>query len=165
MEDAVNILEKFWPLLILIAFFYFSMYRPQKKLRLERKRFLLSLRKGNHVVTSGGIYGVIKVLRDKYVELEIAPKVVIKVEKTAIHHGDVELIDAETAKKAGVAVVGAPAENLEETDRLSKQKKTTDIETVEEVVEVDSAAEEGTEIVEEVIEVDENGNEISREKK
>ena len=48
MEDAVNILEKFWPLLILIAFFYFSMYRPQKKLRLERKRFLLSLRKGNH---------------------------------------------------------------------------------------------------------------------
>ena len=77
MEDAVNILEKFWPLLILIAFFYFSMYRPQKKLRLERKRFLLSLRKGNHVVTSSGIYGVIKVLRDKYVELEIAPKVVI----------------------------------------------------------------------------------------
>ena len=81
------------------------------------------------------------------------------------HYGDVELIDAETAKKAGAAVVGAPAENPEETDRLSKQKKTTDIETVEEVVEVDSAAEEGTEIVEEVIEVDENGNEISREKK
>ena len=66
---------------------------------------------------------------------------------------------------AGAAVVGAPAENPEETDRLSKQKKTTDIETVEEVVEVDSAAEEGTEIIEEVIEVDENGNEISREKK
>ena len=117
------------------------------------------------VVTSGGVHGVIKLLRDKYVELEIAPKVVIKVEKTAIHHGDVELIDAETAKKAGAAVIGAEAENPEETDRLSKQKKTTDIETVEEVVEVDSAAEEGTEIVEEVIEVDENGNEISREKK
>lgn len=32
-------------------------------------------------MTSSGIYGVIKVLRDKYVELEIAPKVVIKVEK------------------------------------------------------------------------------------
>ena len=35
----------------------------------------------------------------------------------------------------------------------------------EKLVEVDSAAEEGTEIIEEVIEVDENGNEISREKK
>ena len=58
-----------------------------------------------------------------------------------------------------------PAENPEETDRLSKQRKTTDTETIEEVVEVDSAAEEGTEIIEEVIEVDENGNEISREKK
>lgn len=75
------------------------MYRPQKKLQLERGRFLLSLRKGDHVVTSGGVHGIIKVLRDKYVELEIAPKVVIKVEKTAIHHGDVDLIDAETAKK------------------------------------------------------------------
>lgn len=111
--------------------------------------------KGNHVVTSSGIYGVIKVLRDKYVELEIAPKVIIKVEKTAIHHGDVDLIDTETAKKAGAAVIGAEAENPEETDRLSKQRKTTDTETVEEVVEVDSAAEEGTEIIEEVIEVDE----------
>ena len=148
MEDAVNILEKFWPLLILIAFFYFSMYRPQKKLRLERKRFLLSLRKGNHVVTSSGIYGVIKVLRDKYVELEIAPKVIIKVEKTAIHHGDVDLIDTETAKKAGAAVIGAEAENPEETDRLSKQRKTTDTETVEEVVEVEEEPTQSKKVIE-----------------
>ena len=71
----------------------------------------------------------------------------------------------EVRKKTGAAVIGAEAENPEETDRLSKQRKTTDTETIEEVVEVDSAAEEGTEIIEEVIEVDENGNEISREKK
>ena len=116
-------------------------------------------------MTSGGIHGIIKVLRDKYVELEVAPKIVIKVEKTAIHHGNVELIDVEMAKKAGAAVIGAVAENPEEADRLSKKKKTADIETVEEVIEVDSAAEEGTEIIEEVIEVDENGNEISKEKK
>lgn len=147
------------------CFFYFFMYRPQKKLRLERGRFLLSLKKGDHVVTSGGIHGIIKVLRDKYVELEVAPKIVIKVEKTAIHHGNVELIDVEMAKKAGAAVIGAVAENPEEAERLSKQKKTADAETVEEIVEVDSVDEEGTEIIEEVIEVDENGNEISREKK
>ena len=148
MEDAVNILEKFWPLLILIAFFYFSMYRPQKKLRLERGRFLLSLRKGDHVVTSGGVHGIIKVLRDKYVELEIAPKVVIKVEKTAIHHGDVDLIDTETAKKAGAAVIGAEAENPEETDRLSKQRKTTDTETIEEVVEVEEEPTQSKKVIE-----------------
>ena len=118
MEDAVNILGMFWPFLILIAIFYFFMYRPQKKLQLERGRFLLSLRKGDHVVTSGGVHGIIKVLRDKYVELEIAPKVIIKVEKTAIHHGDVDLIDTETAKKAGAAVIGAEAENPEDQSRL-----------------------------------------------
>lgn len=52
-------------------------------MKLERGRFLLSLKKGDHVVTSGGIHGTIKVLRDKYVELEIAPKVIIKVENPA----------------------------------------------------------------------------------
>ena len=93
MEDIMNMIGMFWPFLVLIAVFYFFMYRPQKKLQLERGRFLLSLRKGDRVVTSGGVHGVIKVLRDKYVELEIAPKVVIKVEKAAIHHGDVKLVD------------------------------------------------------------------------
>lgn len=159
MEDVVNILGMFWPFLILIAIFYFFMYRPQKKLQLERGRFLLSLKKGDHVVTSGGVHGVIKVLRDKYVELEIAPKVIIRVEKTAIHHGDVELIDTETAKKAGAA-----AETPKETGRLVKRKEAADTEIIEEVVEVDNADEEGTEIIEEIIEVDENGNEISKEK-
>lgn len=165
MEDVVNILGMFWPFLILIGIFYFFMYRPQKKLQLERGRFLLSLKKGDHVVTSGGVHGVIKVLRDKYVELEIAPKVVIKVEKTAIHHGDVALIDAETAKKAGAAVIGAAAENPEEAAKLVQKKEAADTEIVEEIVEVNSADEEGTEIVEEVIEVDENGNEIRKELK
>ena len=46
----------------------------------------MALKKGDKVVTSGGVHGTIKVLRDKYVELEIAPKVVIKVEKSAIQH-------------------------------------------------------------------------------
>lgn len=39
MEDAVNILEKFWPLLILIAFFYFSMYRPPEEVAVGAQAF------------------------------------------------------------------------------------------------------------------------------
>lgn len=163
MDNVMNILGMFWPFLILIGIFYFFMYRPQKKMQLERGRFLLSLKKGDHVVTSGGVHGTIKVLRDKYVELEIAPKVVIKVEKTAIHHGDVELIDEEAAKKAGAAVIGAAAADPESVN--AEKKNEADTEIVEEVVEVDSPEEAGTEIVEEVIEVDENGKEISKENK
>ena len=55
MEDAVNILGMFWPFLILIAIFYFFMYRPQKKLQLERGRFVVCFRKGGDLVTYGGV--------------------------------------------------------------------------------------------------------------
>ena len=78
MEQVMNFVSLAWPFLVLVGIMYFFMYRPQQKLKVERGRFLMSLRKGDHVVTAGGIHGTIKVLRDKYVELEIAPKVIIK---------------------------------------------------------------------------------------
>jgi len=167
MDNIVDILGMFWPFLILIGIFYFFMYRPQKKMQLERGRFLLSLKKGDHVVTSGGIHGTIKVLRDKYVELEVAPKVIIKVEKTGIHHGEVSLIDAEAAKNAGAAAIGAADMNPEEAalkNKKVKQDTGTETEVVEEIVEVEDPKEAGTEIVEEVVEVDENGKVIHEEK-
>ncbi len=152
MEQVMNFVSLAWPFLVLVGIMYFFMYRPQKQLRLERGRFLLSLRKGDHVVTAGGVHGVIKVLRDKYVELEIAPKVIIKVEKTAIQHGDVKLIDEETAKKAGAAALGAASE--EPVVNKTKGKEEPETEVVEEIVEVDDPKDAGTEIVEEVIEVE-----------
>lgn len=150
MEDIMNMLGMFWPFLVLIAVFYFFMYRPQKKLQLERGRFLLSLRKGDRVVTSGGVHGVIKLLRDKYVELEIAPKVVIKVEKAAIHHGDVKLVDEKIAKEEAAK---------------AKHQENMETQVTEEVIEVNDPKEAGTEVIEEVIEVDENGKPIKEDKK
>lgn len=67
------------------------------------------------------------------VELEML-KVIIKVEKTAIQHGD-ELIDEETAKKAGAAALGAASE--EQVMNQTKHKDEPETEVVEEVVEVD----------------------------
>ena len=89
------------------------------------------------------MHGVIKVLRDKYVELEIAPKVVIKVEKSAIQHGDVKLID-ESAKKA---VADGTVKTVQNPDGSETQ-------IVEEVVEVDDPKDAGTEVIEEVVEED-----------
>ncbi len=160
MEQVMNFISLVWPFLILVGIMYFFMYRPQKKLKLERGRFLLSLRKGDHVVTAGGVHGVIKVLRDKYVELEIAPKVVIKVEKAAIQHGEVKLMDMEEAKKAGAAAIGEAATEPVENQMVKTKEKPDQV--VEEVVEVDDPKDAGTEVVEEIVEVDENGKEISK---
>ena len=87
MNEIMGLVEMFWPFLVLIAAFYFFMYRPQKKQERERNDFLNSLKKGDHVVTAGGIYGVIRSLRDDTATLEIAPKVVIKIDKASIMKG------------------------------------------------------------------------------
>lgn len=151
MEQAMNVISLAWPFLILVAIMYFFMYRPTKKMKVERGRFLLSLKKGDEVVTSGGVHGVIKVLRDKYVELEIAPKVIIKVEKAAIQHRAGEPMPGEA--------VEAPKDDQKAARDASKAKKAKDVkeaepEVVEEIVEVDDPKDAGTEVVEEVVEVE-----------
>lgn len=60
MNELMGYIEMFWPFLVLVAVFYFFMYRPQKKQEQERNAFLGSLKKGDHVVTAGGIYGIIR---------------------------------------------------------------------------------------------------------
>ncbi len=84
MGQLTGFVEMFWPFLVLIAVFYFFMYRPQKKQEKERAEFLQALKKGDRVVTAGGIHGTIKVLHESTVSLEIAPKVVIRLDRESI---------------------------------------------------------------------------------
>jgi len=72
------------PLVLLIVVFYFLLIRPQQKKAKEQKQFLENLKKGDEVVTSGGIYGKITGITDNTVTLEIAEKIRIKVLKSAI---------------------------------------------------------------------------------
>ena len=84
MGQLTGFVEMFWPFLVLIAVFYFFMYRPQKKQEKERAAFLQALRKGDRVVTAGGIHGTVKALHEHTVSLEIAPKVVIRLDRESI---------------------------------------------------------------------------------
>lgn len=76
------------PIVVMIVIFYFLLYRPQKNAQKKRKAMLDSLKKGNEVITIGGIYGKIESLDDKTVELLIAPNTVIKVSRSAINGVD-----------------------------------------------------------------------------
>ncbi|WP_321493206.1 preprotein translocase subunit YajC [uncultured Desulfobacter sp.] len=69
----------FLPIIILFAIFYFLLIRPQQKKAKEHREMIENLKKGNRVVTSGGIFGTIVSLDDNTVGLEIAEKVKIKV--------------------------------------------------------------------------------------
>ena len=71
-------------LLLIIVVFYFFMSRPQMKKQKEATSFRSSLQKGDKVLTTGGIYGKINDVKETTITLEIADKVLVKVDKTAV---------------------------------------------------------------------------------
>ena len=77
-------LTSFIPLILIFVVFYFLLIRPQQKKAKEHQAFLGSLKKGDDVVTSGGIHGRITGLTDVVVTLEIAEGIRIKVNRASI---------------------------------------------------------------------------------
>ena len=73
------------PIVIMIAIFYFLLYRPQKKQQSRRRAMLDNLKKGDQVITIGGIYGTIEELGDKSLKLKIADGVVIEVVRPSVN--------------------------------------------------------------------------------
>ena len=71
-------------MVLIFVVFYFFMIRPQNKRQKEIRKFQDSLEAGKHVVTSGGIYGKIKEVKDNIVILKIADNVRIKVNKSMV---------------------------------------------------------------------------------
>lgn len=69
---------------LMFVVFYFFMIRPQMKKQKELRTFRSSLKKGDKIVTTGGIYGKISDMSDQYVIVEIADKVKIKIDKNAV---------------------------------------------------------------------------------
>ncbi len=74
----------FIPLILIFVVFYFLLIRPQQKQAKQHQHFLTELKKGNKVMTKGGVHGVITGLTDSVINLEIAKDVVIKVSRDAI---------------------------------------------------------------------------------
>lgn len=79
-----NPLMTFLPFILIIVVFYFFMIRPNVKRQKETRQFRENLKKGDNVVTTGGIYGKIVELKEKSVILQIDKEVNIKVDKNAI---------------------------------------------------------------------------------
>ena len=72
-------------IVVMVALFYFMLYRPQKMQAAKRKALLDSLTVGTDVVTIGGIYGKIVALDDKTVQLQVADGIVMTLARAAIN--------------------------------------------------------------------------------
>jgi preprotein translocase subunit YajC len=71
-------------LLLIIVVFYFFMIRPQMKRQKELKTYRDSLQKGDKIITTGGIYGKVTDIKENTVTVEIADKVLVKIDKSAV---------------------------------------------------------------------------------
>tara|TARA_B100001123_G_C15259845_1_gene1006171 strand:- start:284 stop:568 length:285 start_codon:yes stop_codon:yes gene_type:complete len=76
---------QFIPLILIFVIFYFFLIRPQQKKIKEHKSMVASLKRGDDVITSGGIVGKIeRVMEDDKIEVSIADGVIIQVVKSTI---------------------------------------------------------------------------------
>ncbi len=75
------------PLVLMFVIFYFLLIRPQQKKVKKHREMLSNLKKGDQVLTNGGIYGKIVGLTETLATVEIADRVRIKVSRS--HIGDV----------------------------------------------------------------------------
>ncbi len=69
---------------LFIIIFYFLLIRPQRKQQKELKARQDALQNGDKVITAGGIFGIVREVKDSHIRLEIAPNVVIKVVKSHV---------------------------------------------------------------------------------
>jgi len=80
-------LTAFIPLILMFVIFYFLLIRPQQKKAKEHQNMVNNLKKGDRIITSGGVHGTITSLGDNTVSLEIAENVNIKINRGNV--GDV----------------------------------------------------------------------------
>ena len=79
-----NALITFLPLILVFVVFYFFMIRPQMKKQKDMNKYRSSLKKGDKVVTTGGIYGRVLEVKDNYVMIDAGGDIKLKVDKNAL---------------------------------------------------------------------------------
>jgi len=78
-------------MLLIIVVFYFFMIRPQVKKQKEMRNFRDALKKGDKVITTGGIYGKINNISENIITIDVGNNVIIKVDKNAILKDNTDL--------------------------------------------------------------------------
>ncbi|MCH8104881.1 MAG: preprotein translocase subunit YajC [Proteobacteria bacterium] len=83
-DSASGGILSFLPLVILFVVFYFLLIRPQQKKAKQHKNMVAELKKGDEIITNGGVLGKITDVGENFLTCEIAEKVEIKVQSNAV---------------------------------------------------------------------------------
>ncbi len=77
-------LGMFFPLIIIFFIFYVLIWLPQKKERKQREEMRANLKKGDKVITGGGVHGIVVNVKEDTVTIKVADNVRIDFSKSAI---------------------------------------------------------------------------------
>lgn len=110
----------------IIAIFYFLIYRPQKKRDKESKAMIASMKKGDKVVTIGGIHGTIVTVKDKTVVVKVDDSARIEFSKDAISSvvskDAIKTAPVEKKEKENLEVKAENTEKVEEKESVAKEE-------------------------------------------
>ncbi len=90
---------QFIPLVLILGVFWFLIIRPQQKKQKQHLNMVDSLRKGDKVVTNGGIFGTIIKVGEDRITLEIASKVQIQIERQQVARMDKKIAESKEDKE------------------------------------------------------------------
>jgi preprotein translocase subunit YajC len=125
LGDSTQTLVQFAPFILIFVVFYFFLIRPQQQKQKEHKTMLGALRRGDRVVTGGGIVGTVaKVVSDDEVQVDIAEGVRVRVLRATITSvlAKTEPVSAKTDKEAEEAAA-ADGEKKDSGRRAAGGKK------------------------------------------
>jgi preprotein translocase subunit YajC len=77
-----------WPWLMIFVIFYLLVFRPQRQKQKELEKKISELEKGDKVVTSGGLLGIVAGLKEKSVAIKVADNVKVEVLRSSISHAE-----------------------------------------------------------------------------
>ena len=82
--EQPNPLAMFLPLVLIFLVFYFFIIRPQKKKEDERKKLIAAVKKGDRVITIGGLHGSVTQVDETSVLIQVDTNTKLRVEKSAV---------------------------------------------------------------------------------
>lgn len=110
------------PFLLIAVIFYFFLIRPQNKKQKETEKMLNALKKGDKVITIGGIHGTVSSVKEKTVIVKVDDDCKLEFNRTAI--SSVELSDEEKAKLAEEAAAKKAAKKIGKKSSVAEEAKT-----------------------------------------
>ena len=83
-QGGPSLLVSFVPILLIFVIFYLLLILPQQKKQKQHQNMLNSLRKGDRIVTTGGMYGTVHDVKENMIVLKISEEVKIELVKNAV---------------------------------------------------------------------------------